>query len=103
MTDVNTKLKAAVWLTLLVSSYLHVDYSAKLLRNRIVNGKLRSQISQKIKPTKGLAHGMEAKNLSIIEYREIAKMNWFPKLPDQATGINYEYQYDGFLPDYSFL
>ena len=29
-------------------------------------------------------------------------MNWFPKLPIEATNIMYNYQYDGFLPDYSF-
>ena len=36
------------------------------------------------------------------EYQKITEINWFPKLPIEATNIEYDYQYDGFLPDYSF-
>ena len=97
-----TKLKSAVLLTLLISSYLYVDYSIKFVKNVIVNRKFRNEIADKIKPANGLANGTTAENLTIKEYQEIANMNWFPKLPIEATNIIYNYQYDGFLPDYSF-
>lgn len=97
-----TKLKLAVLLTLLISSYLYVDYSIKFVKNVIVNRQFRNEIADKIKPANGLANGTTAENLTIKEYQEIANMNWFPKLPIEATNIIYNYQYDGFLPDYSF-
>src|SRR5690606_34204335 len=97
-----TKIKSAILLTLLISSYLYVDYSAKFVKNVIVNRQFRNEIADKIKPANGLANGTTAENLTIKEYQEIARMNWFPKLPIEATNIMYEYQYDGFLPDYSF-
>lgn len=95
--DVKTKIKIASFLTLLISSYLYIDYSGKLLKNRIINGNVRRQAAAKIKPAGG--NGTKADNLTIQEYQEISK---FPKLPDQATSINYSYEYDGFLPDYYF-
>ena len=97
-----TKLKSAMLLTLLISSYLYVDYSIKFAKNVIVNRQFRNEIADKIKPANGLANGTTAENLTIKEYQEIAGMNWFPKLPIEATNIMYNYQYDGFLPDYSF-
>lgn len=97
-----TKLKSAIILTLLISSYLYVDYSIKFVKNVIVNRQFRNEIANKIKPANRLANGTTAENLTIKEYQEIAGMNWFPKLPSEATNINYEYTYDGFLPDYSF-
>ncbi len=97
-----TKLKSAIVLTMLVSSYLYVDYSIKFVKNVIVNRQFRSAIANKIKPANGLANGTTAKNLTIKEYQFITGMNWFPKLPIEATNIMYNYQYDGFLPDYSF-
>ena len=97
-----TKLKLAMLLTLLISSYLYVDYSIKLVENVIVNRKFRNKIADKIKPSNGLANGTTAENLTIKEYQQIASMNWFPKLPIEATNIMYDYQYDGFLTDYSF-
>ena len=97
-----TKLKSAILLTILISSYLYVDYSVKFVKNAIVNRQFRNEIADKIKPAKGLANGTTAFNLTIKEYQEITEMNWFPKLPIEATNIMYNYQYDGFLPDYSF-
>ncbi|MFY7732707.1 MAG: hypothetical protein ACOVSR_04435 [Bacteroidia bacterium] len=97
-----TKLKSAIILTVLISSYLYVDYSIKFVKNVIINRQFRSEIADKIKPANGLANGTTAENLTIREYQEIAGMNWFPKLPIEATNIMYNYQYDGFLPDYSF-
>ena len=81
---------------------MYVDYSIKFAKNVIVNRQFRNEIADKIKPANGLANGTTAENLTIKEYQEIAGMNWFPKLPIEATNIMYNYQYDGFLPDYSF-
>lgn len=100
--NLTTKLKLASLLTFLISSYLYVDYSIKFVDNVIVNRQFRQQIADKIRPANGLANGTKAENLTIEEYQEIASMNWFPKLPIEATHIMYNYQYDGFLPDYSF-
>jgi len=97
-----TKLISAIFLTFLISSYLYADYSIKFVKNVILNGKFRNQIADKIEPAIGLANGTTAENLTIKEYHEIASMNGFPKLPVEATNIMYDYQYEGFLPDYSF-
>ncbi|HBI00300.1 MAG TPA: hypothetical protein PK637_10550 [Flavobacteriales bacterium] len=101
--NLSTKMKMAALLTFLTSSYLYIDYSVKLINNKVVNRHFREQITAKIKPVNGLAHGSTAENLTIEEYHEIANMNWFPKIPLEATQIMYNYQYDGFLPDYSFI
>jgi hypothetical protein len=98
--DTKTKIRISFFLTLLVSIYLYIDYSAKLVNNRIINGKLREQTANKIQSADG--NGTKAKNLTIQEYQELSKVTWFPKLPKQATNINYSYEYDGFLPDYYF-
>ena len=100
ITDVKTKIKITSFLTLLVSLYLYIDYSAKLINNRIINGHVRSLIAAKIQSTDG--NRTKANNLTIREYQEISKLTQFPELPKQATNINYSYQYDGFLPDYYF-
>jgi len=97
-----TKLKSAILLTFLISSYLYVDYSIKFVKNVIVNRQFRNEIADKIKPANGLANGTKAENLRIREYQEIARINGFQNLPIEATNIMYIYQYDGFLPDYSF-
>jgi hypothetical protein len=97
-----TKLKSAILLTFLISSYLYVDYSIKFAKNVIFDRQFRNAIAEKIRPANGLAKGTTAEKLTIKEYQEIASMSWFPKLPIEATNILYDYQYDGFLPDYSF-
>jgi len=101
ITKTSFKIKTAALLTILISSYLYIDYSSKIL-HVILNREFRNQIAEKIMPSKGLANGTKADNLSIQEYQEITKLNWFPKLPGEAANINYTYEYDGFLPDYSF-
>ncbi|WP_290800187.1 hypothetical protein [Flavobacterium sp.] len=100
--NLTTKLRLATLLTFLISSYLYVVYSVKFVDHVIVNRQFRAQIANKIKSSNGLANGSMAENLTIKEYHQIASMNWFPKLPMEATNIMYDYQYDGFLPDYSF-
>lgn len=99
--EIRTKLKAAALVTLLISSYLYIDYSIKCVKNCIVDRKFRNQIVQKIKQEHRL-NGTSAAHLTNKEYVEITKINWFPKLPAEATNIAYYYDYDGFLPDHLF-
>ena len=101
--NLTTKLILASLLTIFISSYLYVDYSNKFINNVIVNRQFRQQIAEKIKVASGHAHGTLAENLTIEEYQEIRSMTWFPILPIEATNIMFSYQYDGFLPDYSFM
>lgn len=101
ITTTSLKLKIAALLTFLISSYLYIDYSTKVISNVIVNRQFRNQIADKIKPSNRL-NGTKGENLTIKEYQEITKMYWFPKLPAEASNIKYAYEYDGFLPDYLF-
>ena len=102
ITNKNSKIKIAALLTFLISSYLYIDYSIKVISNVVVHRQFRNQIADKIKPSNELANGTKADNLTIKEYQQITKMYWFPKLPIEASNIHYNYSYDGFLPDYLF-
>jgi hypothetical protein len=102
ITATSSKIKIAALLTFLISSYLYIDYTTKLINNVILNGQFRNQIADKIKPSNILANGTKAESLTIKEYQQITKMYWFPKLPGEASNISYTYGYDGFLPDYLF-
>jgi hypothetical protein len=68
----------------------------------IVSRQIRNQIADKIKPSNELANGTKGDSLTIKEYQQITKIYWFPKLPNEASNIQYSYSYDGFLPDYLF-
>jgi len=96
------KLELAILLTILISSYLYVDYSVKIYKNVVLNGRFRNEIAEKIHKPKELANGMMAEHLTNKEYQEIARVTRFPKIPVEATDISYDNEYDGFLPDYSF-
>jgi hypothetical protein len=102
ITTTRLKIKMAALLTFFISSYLYIDYSKEVISNGIVNRQFRKQIADKIQPSNWLANGTKSENLTIKEYEQIAKMYWFPKLPSEASNIQYDYGYDGFLPDYSF-
>jgi hypothetical protein len=101
-TTTTLKIQISALLTLLISSYLYIDYTAKVVNNVILNRQFRNQIADKIKPSNFLANGTKGDSLTIKEYQQITKMYWFPKLPDEASNISYTYGYDGFLPDYLF-
>jgi hypothetical protein len=96
------KIRYATVLTLIICSYLYVDYFMKITRNQIVNREIRNNIMDKVKPASMLANGTKAEGLTLNEYRFITRATWFPDLPDQAENITYVYSYDGFLPDYIF-
>jgi hypothetical protein len=102
ITVTNSKIKIAALLTFLISSYLYIDYTTKLINNVMLNGQFRNQIADKIKHSNVLANGTKAESLTIKEYQQITKLYWFPKLPSEASNISYTYGYDGFLPDYLF-
>ena len=102
ITKTSSKIKVAALVTFLISSYVYIDYSTKVISNVIVNRQFRNQIADKIKPSKKLANGTRGDSLTIKEYQQITKMYWFPKIPVEALNIQYNCGYDGFLPDYSF-
>ncbi|MEO8150712.1 MAG: hypothetical protein ABI723_23975 [Bacteroidia bacterium] len=102
ITKTSSKIKIAALLTFLISSYLYIEYTSKFISNAIINRQFRNQIADKIKPTKYLAYGSTAENLSIKEYQEIVRMAGFIKLPNEASNIKYLFSYDGFLPDHIF-
>ena len=102
ITSTRLKIKIAALLTFLISSWLYIDYSSKLISNVIVNGQFRTQIADKIRPLNESANRTKAENLTIKEYQEITKMYGFPKLPAQASNITFMYEDDDFLPDYLF-
>jgi hypothetical protein len=101
--SIKSKVKIATALTLLISSYLYFTYSQKVYQNFLINGKFRKQISEKIMSADMLPNGTKADNLTSSEYNFITDMCWFPTLPKEATHVSYNYRYDGFLPDYSFI
>lgn len=96
-----TKIRGAIILTLLTSSYLYVVYTQRVISNVLINGAIRAQIAGKIKQGGNLANGSHAKGLTGIEYQLVARLAGFPSLPPTADNIGYSYGYDGFLPDYS--
>ena len=100
--SIRQKVVISVIVTFLISLHLYIDYCSKIVENRFVNREIRQNIIDKVKPANGLANGNKADNLTLKEYRLITKSNWFPDLPDSSTNIGYIYEYDGFLPDYSF-
>jgi hypothetical protein len=101
ITTLSTKIKGAVVLTILISLYLYIVYAQRIVSNVIINGPLREQLAGKIKPCAGLANGTQAAGLTIKEYQTIVASTGFPPLPPAASNIEYRYQFDGFLPDYS--
>ena len=101
--SIRKRVKYASILTLVISTYLYVDYSINIINNQFVDITLRKNIMDKVEPTNILANGTKADNLTIEEYDLIIKTNnWYPRISDNAYNIGYSYTYDGFLPDYSF-
>jgi hypothetical protein len=99
--SITSKIKIASLLTFLISSYLYIDYSSRIIRNRIIDGEFRARVADKIKKT-GRLNGTKADSLTIEEYKAIAKTVPFPQIPGEAENIGYSYDFDGLLPDYYF-
>jgi hypothetical protein len=98
--SVKIKVRTVIISTALISSYLYVSYFGKIVNNVIMERGFRNQLGNKIEYI--LPNGTKASKLTNKEYKEVVKATWFPKLPAEATNIDYSYDYDGFLPDYAF-
>lgn len=97
-----TKIKIAIIITLVISSFLYVHYLTKYKNDIITNSNFRNQIALKVKKSDWI-FGTQAINLTLKEYQEIKrKIKRLPDLPREATSINYYYENDGFLSDYTF-
>lgn len=98
----STKIKTAILLTFVLSSYLYVDYAIRIVNAKIIHKEFRNNLADKIQVYTEYPNGMRAEHLTLQEYELIREMNWFPKLPQEASNILFNYSYDNFLPDYSF-
>ena len=100
--EIRRKIKYAALLTLIISSLLYIDYSKKIIQNRLLNVKVRERVL--VKSKKGMIRdlGNYVNNLSYEEYHEISKINWYPDIPKSAEKISFSYHCRGFQGDYSF-
>lgn len=99
VTNNKVKLSITIITTLLISSYIYIDYSVWIIDNRFINKTLRDKAQAKVYNVSAM--GYEAKNLTIEEYDEIIKLTKFPVIPKQSTHIYFSFSFDDFLPDYS--
>ncbi len=99
ITNSHTKIVIVSILTILISAYLYISYAINIADHNFLNRKFRMQIVRKMTYT---YMTRKATNLSYKEYAFISGMTWFPKINNQATNISFSYEYDDFLPDYSF-
>ena len=100
--SIKVRIKYACIIMVVISSVLYIDFFQRIYENRIMNRELRMSLIEKIEPARGLAYGTKAHGLTLQEYKEITKLNWFPEIENEAYDISYFYTYDGFLPDFSF-
>lgn len=96
------KILMSIMIVVLINGKFYIDYSENIYQNQFINKELRESIMNKITPYEGSWFGYKAENLTSEEYKEITKVKWFPELPKEAKNISYDYEYEGFLPDYSF-
>jgi len=96
------RMSISTLIILCISGYFYFTYGKKIYHNQFLNKELRNGIVNKIIPYEGSWFGDKAENLTEREYIEITKVKWFPKLPKGSQNISYDYEYEGFLPDYSF-
>ena len=102
--SVRTKIIASIVLTLLVSSFLYVNFSYHLVHNKILNRTFRCTLNRKLKPVMEGAHGELTKINCVLnskEYQEISNSGVLPKLPIEATNIKLAYEHFNFLGDFS--
>ncbi|WP_299136402.1 hypothetical protein [uncultured Tenacibaculum sp.] len=101
--SLKTRIGIVVVFILIINSYFYIDYGMRIYSNKITNSEFGEGALKKISNVGiELAYGTQAENLTGKEYLEITKIKWFPKLPIKAKNISFRYDYDGFLPDYSF-
>lgn len=92
--------KSLVIVFMMMVFYVPLIGLEKLYAPRLI---LSSGLCAKFKPEHQLSEGHSMYGLSINEYKLVQKY-WkgFPDIPEQAFNINYQYSYDGFLPDCMF-
>jgi hypothetical protein len=100
ITSVRKKIKLASMLTVLICSFLYVDYLVNIIINNFINKSLRESVLNKVEPA-FFNVGTTAYNLSFEEYNQISKSNTLLKIPRNARNISYDHSYDGFHFDYS--
>lgn len=98
--SIDKKLRYSIVVTLIVSSFFYLDYTYLIIKNRFIDRNLRNSLFYKIQPSQTLAYGTNAKNLTFNEYNLLARKLQFLEIHPQSTNIQYEYAFDGFLPDY---
>lgn len=94
-----TRIKVATAITLLISSYLYIEYAVNIADHNITNRQFRQAIAAK---TSYDGMSREVANLSYKEYAAIREMTCYPAVDSNANNISFAYHYDGFLPDYDF-
>ena len=101
--SVKQKIKVVVVFTVILSLWLYVDYIAKIVNNRILNPKLRKELSEKLivnKPKRAIL--IFSKELTAKEYRQISMTIDFPKIPRNAELVSFNYYNSSSLQgDYS--
>ena len=97
---VRQRIKRAVLLTLILCSWLYVDYSVKLINNRVVNRTVRADLVSKV-ATFPFPRTLFAENLTPKEYRQIRTVVEFPELPPEASNIRISYSISGLQGDYN--
>ena len=96
--SVKQKIKYATLLTVVICSYLYVGYAVKIINNRFLNNKLRTELLDKTVIQRfNRFDNTFGKNLNIKEYRQIARILKLPKLQSEAKNIEYDCSKSGFL------
>ena len=102
ITSVKRKIALSFLILILMNSLIYVDYGKKVYYNKFVNKELRSSVAKKVESKTTGWKGTTGKQLTIREYQEILKVTNFPEIPEESENISYDYEWEGFLPDYSF-
>ena len=101
--EIRKKIKYASILTLIISSLLYINYSKKIIQNRLLNANIREQVWQKSKNGMQRLRGNHLDSLSFEEYHEISKINWYPEIPESAENISFNFsRWGGLQGDYTF-
>lgn len=101
--EIRKKIKYAVIVTCIVSSFLYINYSKKIIQNRLLNANIRERVWDKSKDKmEGGLLGNYLDDLSFEEYNEISKINWYPQIPQSAEKISFHCSRRDFHGDYSF-
>jgi len=96
------KMVISTLIVVVMSSHFYFTYGKKMYQHQFTNREVRTSALSKIKPYEGSWFGNKAEKLTSREYKEITKVKGFPELPEEAENISFDYEYEGFLPDYSF-